>query len=927
VVFGLIAGIVFSLMCFRAERATLRNEFERGASVTVAKISDSFDEYADVASLVHGTCRRRPRFNASAFENNPEAYTEEYNEWSKDFRKDFRELYEYVHASGLQFKAMQFDPNITNLERPVAESEAGAYYSEHYPHVNYTGVRGFNGQATSLEPRWRNQSFYFPIHYMEPIPGNEAAIDLDYHSSESRIRAVKALFDTQKPSLTDRLSLVKQAGQVSRCSSGDDVLNGDPGPSFGVVLMHPGVRLSGDTDETWPRDFSSIVLCIPDLMKRSAVHNNRKVSVYIHDIPTATETDPVFMGGARLSGRVNGTEDGSIESGNDFKFSLLDEIPLNKLNCASDMSCYQKTIGIANRKWTVTVLDEESHVVSRMVVVTVVGLLVFGGSICLAVWVANNDRRNRTYAALKSKAAAERNALVLENANKAAQTERELNDFLAHEVRNPLSAAMAATQFLRTELDRRSKSTKGIFDDSFADLNKETGRSADSKGGVASLSKTLRDCSGKSLASLTKSVKSSISSPRLIQAREDVRVVDHALHFINDLLRNMLDMNRAESKKLKIQTSQADLLEDILEPVAGMLHRGREGQGQEDDKVKIEVDCPKNVIIETDVLRLKQVILNLGRNSVKFIEKGFIRLRAEVVEYDDESSIGDYHSHDEDCDLEAGYSRRAGTKTVRIYVEDSGSGIPEEKQEQLFAKYQESLDLLSQGTGIGLHLCKNLVDLLGGEISLDSTYDSGVPGFRGARFIVDLQSSPLNVPSVLACVPNEDETAKNNDSVVAWALTSDEESIDNSEPRTEGDKNALPELPKGIKVLFIDDDRVLRKLFSRTIRTVAPDWIIREAANGETALVLAKEEKFDLIFCDMYMASVEKQLLGTETVAELRANGCQSRICGLSANDKEAEFLDAGTDTFLFKPIPCQAKALVRTLHRVLNGEHQIQIS
>jgi CheY-like chemotaxis protein len=99
---------------------------------------------------------------------------------------------------------------------------------------------------------------------------------------------------------------------------------------------------------------------------------------------------------------------------------------------------------------------------------------------------------------------------------------------------------------------------------------------------------------------------------------------------------------------------------------------------------------------------------------------------------------------------------------------------------------------------------------------------------------------------------------------------------------------------------------------------VAPGWSFREASNGETALRLVETEQFDLIFMDMYMASVEKQLLGTETVVALRRKGIDCRICGLSANDKESEFLEAGADAFTFKPFPCEARALTQELCRVL---------
>ena len=692
---GLIAGTALAYLGFRAEKGSRVEDFTQGAYVTVSKIEDSFGEYVDTASLIHGSFRNRPEFDASSFEMDSEAYTADYMEWSVKFRQDFRELYEYVRASGLRFKAMQFDPNITSQERPIAEAEADIYYLENYPEVNYTGFRGFNGDSKSLKSRWWNESFYFPIHYQEPIPGNEAAIDLDYYSSESRIRAVNSLFETKQPSLTDRLSLVKKAGSVSRCNSGDEGFPEDQGPSYGVVLMHPGVKLSKDDETSWPRDFSSIVLCMSDLMKRSTDHLNRKILVYIHDMSHPTNDEPVFMGAARLDLEKKAT---NADEGDEDKFvmSLLNEIPLDELKCTADDKCYQKTIDISNRKWTVTIVDEHGADKYRLIYVILVGLVVFIAFVCLGVWVLATDRKNRTYSTLKAQAAAERNSMVLENANKAAQTERELNDFLAHEVRNPLAAAMAATTFLRIQLEKRTKSSNGVlvhFEDSE--------ESEEFISGETSERSLDRDASTKTL-----------SSPRLVQAREDVQVVDNSLRFINDLLRTMLDMHRASSGNMQVKLAPVDLLRDVLEPVAGMLHRGGEGnvgRGKGSEKVQIVVDCPEDIVVVTDVLRLKQVILNLGRNSVKFINEGFIRLRAEVleVEYSNDPSRfrDEFVRENSHLDIECGNSL---CKTVRLYVEDSGSGIPIEKRERLFAKYQESLDLLSQGTVwmyyIGLNL-------------------------------------------------------------------------------------------------------------------------------------------------------------------------------------------------------------------------------
>ena len=147
--------------------------------------------------------------------------------------------------------------------------------------------------------------------------------------------------------------------------------------------------------------------------------------------------------------------------------------------------------------------------------------------------------------------------------------------------------------------------------------------------------------------------------------REDVQVIDDSLNFVNDLLRNMLDMHRASSGQLQIDTKITDVYLDILKPVDSLLYR-------RGTNVKVILDCPPRLMVDTDALRLKQIMLNLGRNSSKFVEQGFIRVSAGVV-----------------------------NGTVRLRVSDSGKGIPLEKRKRLFEKFQESLDTLQQGTGIG----------------------------------------------------------------------------------------------------------------------------------------------------------------------------------------------------------------------------------
>lgn len=387
----------------------------------------------------------------------------------------------------------------------------------------------------------------------------------------------------------------------------------------------------------------------------------------------------------------------------------------------------------------------------------------------------------------------------------SAQAERELNEYLEHEVKNPISAAMAAVSF----------------------------------------------------------VKLATSTEDPSNVRPDVEIIENSLTFVNDLLRNMLDMHRASNRQLKVTLEPTDIMVDVLEPVRGMLHQ-RNGQ------MDLQINCPGNLHVKTDRLRLKQICLNLGRNSTKFITTGFIRFSVSI------SDRG----------------------TVQVAVEDSGSGVPITKRTQLFAKFQESLDILNQGTGVGLFLCKKLTELMGGTIYLDDTYHSGIVGHPGARFVIDLNVPPLEI--------NEQAPSTNHTTA---------ESV--------GDVVVLPE---NLEVLFVDDNAVLRKLFARAVKLAAPTWNLHQASNGETAIRMVDEsgvDKFDIIFVDMYMASVEKQLLGTEAVVELRSRGVDSVICGLSANDKEREFKDAGADTFCVKPFPCERSALTTELLRVLASRNK----
>lgn len=270
---------------------------------------------------------------------------------------------------------------------------------------------------------------------------------------------------------------------------------------------------------------------------------------------------------------------------------------------------------------------------------------------------------------------------------------------------------------------------------------------------------------------------------------------------------------------------------------------------------------------------------------------------------------------------------------VELAVEDSGPGIPGDMRRLLFEKYHTSLDVVSQGNGIGLSLCKNLVHLLKGDISFDEAYNSGISGQIGARFVVR-----LNTPAIIEIHSNASPADGTTPADVSTKFEKGQEERGDTVPVLPPTHIDPPtSLPDILSVLLVDDDAILRKLFIRSIRRVCPNWTIQGAASGEEALRLmsltdqhqqngndveqgARQRhcSFDLVFMDQYMASTEPQLLGTEAVAAMRARGIiDCSVCGLSANDLEHEFKTAGADYFVLKPLPCEKNALIAGVIRI----------
>ena len=558
---------------------------------------------------------------------------------------------------------------------------------------------------------------------------------------------------------------------------------------------------SADPDAR-PTEIVVFVIRIPDLIKRAYQSLGYSIRVYLYD-----ETE-------YLSGEV---EEGYFLGANDLFFrkepdgttirhqDILPETSYKDIDYMGRHSD-EHFIDIADRTWRVVFIATDSEFDPDLVYVILGGVLLFMCTLLFAGLARFYILREKRVKQMQRKAEQEKAEYMLLAAKRATKAEQLQNEFIAHEVRNPISSALSACMFVKSAV--------------------AVGRTAEE---MMTASETCR---------------------------EDVNVIENSLCFINDLLRNILDMNRASSGQLSIHKKPTDIYNDVLMPVSAMLHR----RGA---PVEVLVECPKDLVVDTDPLRLKQVVLNLGRNSSKFVTKGYIRLVGELT----------------------------GNGMVQLRVEDSGPGVPEEKRKSLFTKFQASLDNLSQGTGVGLYLCEKLVTLMGGRIWLDESFESGRDGLPGARIVIDLDTPPCTLDEL-------------------------RQEADTSGVEEELRTNALydTDLPENFRVLFVDDDVSIRRMFRRCVNEVAPTWTVDEAASGESSLKMMETITYDLVFMDMYMASAEKQLLGTESVQEMRDHGFQGIICGTSANDVSKEFKLAGADTFLPKPYPFSGDSFLKTM-------------
>ena len=325
------------------------------------------------------------------------------------------------------------------------------------------------------------------------------------------------------------------------------------------------------------------------------------------------------------------------------------------------------------------------------------------------------------------------------------------------------------------------------------------------------------------------------------------------------LVNDILDMSKIESGKMHLVLQEYDVTE-LLRSITVMI-RTRANEKDLTFDVKIDPNLPKRMYGESG--KIKQIILNLLTNAVKYTDQGGFTLSFSVVEF-----VGNY------CDL-------------RVTVKDTGIGVKAEDLDKLFSAYErldEEKNSAIQGTGLGLDISRRFAELMDGNLWCESTYG------EGSEFIFTFGQKIIDFDGIGTFIEREDVLAQGP---------------------------YVPQfIAKSARVLVVDDNPMNLSVFKGLVRPTKVQ--VTTADSGQACLDLMKSESFDIVFLDHMMPGMD----GIETIHALRDMGITTPIYALTANafsDAEGHYISEGFTGYLAKPI--DTKALEETLIKHLGDK------
>lgn len=339
---------------------------------------------------------------------------------------------------------------------------------------------------------------------------------------------------------------------------------------------------------------------------------------------------------------------------------------------------------------------------------------------------------------------------------------------------------------------------------------------------------------------------------------EYLNVVKTSSQHLLDIINDILDISKIESGKFKLDLIPFNLEETINKLVKNFSILA--SKKYLEFIYFVEPTLTKDSLIG-DPLRINQILMNLLTNALKFTERGRIIVCAKRIPSTTEKV------------------------KVQFSVSDTGIGIPEDKMDKLFKNFSQVDDSYTKkygGTGLGLAICKNLVEMMNGEIWVNSKENHGSCFYFTAEFL------PANNPKQTTCSETTDIP-------------------DNTFNKSENTKDLRIKDSYNKTILIADDNEINQRFISTLLHKKGYNYLT--AFDGNEAIKLFNQNKVDLILMDIQMP----KLNGLNATKKIRDNenfsGGHTPIIAMTAyamsGDRE-RFLSAGMDDYISKPIDFQ---------------------